>query len=200
MRIRSIVVVFILLGLVSDGFAQNGTRKATPAYGMDIGFSRAFVDPDIDLKLYGMTGEIRWFFRRKNLEMLSRGLIQIHDLTFSFTKVIKGDVDATALGLSYGRRYAFPNWFFGFGVAPFSYWLLSNRKTDPNSGYTLDTGPRLCVQFLAGRPFSIRDDLTLTLGMNYNFTIKKVYWHNPLKPHKHDDIFHYLTLNVGILK
>jgi hypothetical protein len=200
MRIRPGVVTFVLLGLFSDGFTQSRTGKVTPTYGVDIGFSRAFVDPDIGLKLYGMTGELRWFFGRKNLGRLSKGLIQTHDLTLAFTKVLSGDIDATALGLSYGRRYQFPNWFLGFGVAPFSYWLLSNRKTDPSSGYILDTGPRLYVQFVAGRKFSVRDGLALTLGMNYNFTIKKVYWHNPLRPHKHDDIFHYLTLNVGFLK
>jgi len=200
MRKGTVAAAIVFFGIVSDGFAQNRTDKAASTYGMDIGFSRAFVNPDVNLKLYGMTGEIRWLFGRKNLDFFSEGLIQVHELTFAVTKIFPGNIDPTALGLSYGRRYEFPNWFLGFGVAPFSYWLLSNRKTDSSSGYTLDTGLRLQVHFFAGHKVSILDDLALTLGMKYNFTIKKIYWHNPLKPHKHDDIFHYVTLNIGFIK
>jgi len=185
------------LGVVAS--VQGSSGRITPRYAFNVGFSRVSVDPDVDINLNGTTGEIRWFFGRKKLDRLSRGLSQVHELTFSATHVFTGKISTTAFGLSYGRRYEFPSCYLGFGIGPFTYWLSSNQKTDPLSGYTLDTGLRLHVLYLAGLKIPVKT-VVLTLGFQYDFTIRHLYLHNPLKPHKHEDIFHYWTFNIGFMK
>jgi len=196
---RLIITAVFILSTVSTSFAQNGTEKKKLTFEANIGYSRYFVDPDVDLKLTGITGDIRVHFGKKKLDLLSTGLSKVREITLTYSQVFQGSIDAYAFGLSYGRRYEFSRLYLGYGVGPFSYLLLSSNKTDPQSGFTLDTGFRLHVYYLVGFKFTVLKH-ALTLSIKYNFTVKNVYFHNPFAHHKHEDIFHYFTFSIGFIK
>ena len=195
-----LIIITLLLSFVSTILAQNATKKNGFLLGANLGYSRYFVDPDADLRLDGISGEINVFLGKKRLVLFSKDLQKFREITFTCSKVLHGNIDARAISLSYGSRYSFPRIFYGYGFGPFSYLLLSNNKRDVESGYTLDTGLRLHAYFLTGFNYSITKKLTLTLSAKYNFTVKKIYLHNPFARHKHEDIFHYFTISFGVLK
>lgn len=196
---KQFFVIIALLHCIFDSnvYAQDTLKTQKNNLDFSIGYSRYFVDPDAHLKLSGITGEVKKYFGGKNLDFLSKGLLYIKEITFAYSTILEGRINASALSVSYGRRYEFPRFYFGFGVGPFSYWLFSNKKKDPHSNYSLDTGLRLNVYYIAGINITIKKNLSLSCNINYNYTVKKVYWHNPFAPHKHKDLFHYLTLSIG---
>jgi hypothetical protein len=192
-----IAAVAVLTALFSDGVTQNDMGKKQSSLAANVGYSRYFVDPEVGLTLMGITGELSWNFGKKKGDIFFKDFLKAHDVTVTYSQVIRGAVDATGVGITYGRRYQFPNLYFGFGVGPGSYWLFSRNSADPRSGYRLDTGPRLYIYYLLGIRREISEHVALTFSIKYNFTVKRVYWHNPFTPHKHRDIFHYFTFIVG---
>jgi hypothetical protein len=191
------ISILILLSIVSSSLAKNDTHNNKSSFEFNLGYSRYYADPDVSLNLSGITGDVRWLLGKKDLVFLSKNLHKIREITFSFSKVFNGNIDASALGLSYGPRYEFQHLYLGFGFSPYSYLLFSNNKTDALSGFSLDTGFRLHVYYLVGFKYSAFGRI-MTMGIKYNFTIKDVYWHNPFAPHKHEDVFHYFTINIGV--
>ena len=196
---KILITLFILNNLRIICSAQAPMNGKTNSFAMNVGIGRSYVDPDVKIELYGMTGEISWLFRREDLAAVHKNLSQVNEITLSMTRILRGRIEASALGLSYGRRYEFPSCYLGFGVGPFSYYLSSNQRSDQSTGYTLDTGWRLHVATFAGFKIPAAERFDLTFGIQYDFTIKHLYWHNPLRPHKHEDIFHYWTFNLGLM-
>jgi hypothetical protein len=164
------------------------------------GFSRYILDPDAELSLYGLTAEARILFDREAHAVTSGGMSTFRVITLGSTKALGGEIDAWAIGVAYGPRFDFSRMYFGFGVGPFTYVLLSNNKTYEASGYSLDTGPRLHVYFDAGYKYRSGRGTILTACARLNFTVRHVSWHNPFAPHKHEDMFSYLTLQFGIIR
>lgn len=195
---RSIVTAMFILSFVCNSLAQHDTKEQRSTFEANIGYSRYFVDPDVDLKLSGVTGDIRWHFGKKKQDFLSKGLFKVREITLTYSQVFRGRIDVYAFSLSYGRRYEFRRMYLGFGAGPYSFWVLSNNRTDRQSGYTLETGLRFHVYYLLGIKYAISENLALACGIKYNFTVKNVYWHNPFVPHKHEDIFHYFTFGIGL--
>jgi hypothetical protein len=196
MKIASISIL-ILMSIGSISLAQNNTHDNKSSFEFNLGYSRYYVDPGVSLNLEGISGEIKWLFGKKPLEFHSKSLQKIREIALAYSKVIQGNIDASALGLTYGPRYEFKHLYLGFGVGPYSYLLLSNKKTDALSGFSLDTGFRLHVYYLVGFKYTVLKHI-VTMGIKYNFTVKDVYWHNPFTSHTHEDLFHYFTISVGV--
>lgn len=195
-----LMATFMLSAIVANVFAQEEPENRNRAFKFNIGISRYYVDPDIDLELAGISGEIGILFSRDKLDFISKNLLQFREITLEFTKVLKGNIDVFSFGLAYGSRYDFPRFYLGFGAAPFTYYLYSTKKTDPQTGYSVKTGFRLNVYYIFGIKCTITEKSVLAFQFKYNFTVYDVRWHNPFVPHKHEDIFHYFTVSVGVIR
>jgi hypothetical protein len=163
-----------------------------------IACSRYIVDPDAGLNLWGLTGEVRLQFDREIDSMLSRQVVLSREITLGCTKVLRGDIDALLVGLTYGPRFDFSRFHHGFGAGPFTSYMFSDRKTDVASGYTLKTGWRFEAYYYVGVKLPVTVEYTITMDLKYNFTVQRVKWHNPFVSHKHDDMFSSLSLHVGV--
>jgi hypothetical protein len=168
--------------------------------GASLGYSMYLVDPDIDLGLYGPTLEMKWVRLKEaayhvwGFESSEKGF------SFLYSRASNGRIDVNDVTLAYGRRYNFrsgrvhPYAGFDTGLS----WLFSGKKVDEQTGYTLDTGIRPCLNINTGAYLDVRSHLKLGLNLKYSFSVKRIRLHNPFARHKHEDIFHYLSLGFDV--
>jgi hypothetical protein len=181
----------------ADLFAGN-LVPASRSHEYSAACSRCFVNPDAELSLWGVTGELRFRFDREHHVMLSRELLLSREITLGCTKVIGGEIDAWLVGLTYGPRFDFSRFHQGFGAGPFTAYMFSGKKTDPATGYTLKTGWRFSAYYYVGFNVAAGATYTLTVDLKLNFTVQRVAWHNPFVAHTHDDMFSSLSLQLGV--
>ena len=197
MKIQLIIIKALIIFLITDTTAQDNTISGTSELKSAVGFSLFYVDPDIDLNLSGITAEMRWNYNKKKQYFLNNQPFGTSEITLGTSNVLNGKIKANSLYIAFGRRYEFPRIYYGYGFAPFTYWIFSDKKSDPDTGYTLDTGKRIYVYYLFGIKIPIKKSLLLTFDVKYNFTIKKLYLHNPFTRHKHEDVFQFFSFNFG---
>ncbi|MFC1726497.1 hypothetical protein ACFL4T_12820 [candidate division KSB1 bacterium] len=199
MKINHLILtaVFILL-LFENPAAQDNIPLKTPEIRSSIGYSLFYVDPDVNLNLSGLTAEMRWNYHKKKQYLLNNPLFSTREITLGTSNVLFGNINANAVYLTYGHRYEFPGIYYGYGLAPFTYWIFSDKKEDPVTGFILNTGNRFYIYYVFGFKIPIKKSLLLTFDVKYNYTIKNIYIHNPFTLHKHDDIFHYFSFNFGL--
>jgi hypothetical protein len=180
--------------------AATAPAGAPPALEFTLGYSPFFVDPHAGMRLSGLTGEARWDFGSDSLAIFSKGCLKRRELALSFATVLEGDIDASAIGLTYGRRYDFDHLYAGFGFAPFTYILIPRGAAQLEPGYTLDGGPRLAVYYLLGSRFFLTERFGLAIDVKFYFTVRNVYWHDPFAPHVHKDMFNSFVFGVGLIR
>lgn len=179
-------LVFLALTLLTQVASADGfTIK------IKLGIARVFVDPDVNLPLSGGLFEITG---EREGDSVSYG-IALH--CFS---VLRGEIDAKLFSLVFGAKYAIlrgeTSLHFSSYIGPS--WLLSGRKSESSTGYLLETGFRPMLRYGLEMERELGERLTISPSLQYHFTVKRVYLHNPFLPHKHEDIFHYLSLNIGL--
>lgn len=200
-RISIICALFLFLGY--DSFAADDQEGKYQKHGflyVNLGYSRYFVDPDVQLDLSGLTLDMKWGRVRKaaypvwGLESSEKGI------SFIYSRASSGRIDANDFSLTYSKSYNFregklhPYMGFDAGLS----WLASDKKVDELSGYTLDTGIRPCLNINTGVYYDIKRQLKLGLNLKYSFSVKRIYIHNPFARHKHEDIFHYFSLGLDV--
>ena len=158
---------------------------------VEFGLAKYFVDPDVNLPLSGANIEISGAYKQNDIS---------YGIRFQYSKVLRGDIEVDVVSITTGTRYSIPmdrySPYFSFDIGPC--WLFSQNKKDAKTGYVLDTGLRPVIRYGAGIAYNLNQYLILEPNIEYNFTVKRVYFHNPFLPHKHEDIFHYFSLNLGL--
>lgn len=179
----------MLITWTADTFADAFEAKL--ALTVELGLAKYFVDPDVNLPLSGASIEISGAYKRNEIS---------YGIGFQYSKVLRGEIDVDVISITAGTRYSIPmdgySPYFSFDIGPC--WLLSRNKEDAKTGYILDTGIRPVIRYGAGIAYNLNRYLILEPNIKYNFTVKRVYFHNPFLPHKHEDIFHYFSLNLGL--
>lgn len=191
---------FFSLAAPASGAAATAVNARASSLEFILGYSPFFVDPHAEMRLSGATAEIRWNFGGEPRSLFSRGFRKRHELTLSAAAVLDGDIRASALGLTYGKRYDFDHLYTGFGFAPFTYVLFPRGAAELEPGYTLDGGPRLAVYYLVGSRFFVTQRFGLAIDVKYYFTVRNVYWHNPFEPHAHRDMFNSFVFGLGMIR
>jgi len=198
-----VAISILLLFFDRDSFATLTPKREVQKHGFlgaSLGYSRYFVDPDVDLNLSGLTLEMKWVRLRKATYPIWGFESSEKGFNFLYSKVLNGRIDVNDISLTYGRRYNFrkgrlcPYIGFDTGLS----WLFSGRRVDEQSGYVLKTGIRPTLNINTGVYYDIKRYLTLGLNLKYSFSVKEVRLHNPFARHKHEDIFHYFTLGVDV--
>ncbi|MBM3237936.1 hypothetical protein FJZ31_16730 [Candidatus Poribacteria bacterium] len=187
--IVSVLAISISLTWATDTFADAFEAKL--ALTGEPGISKYFVAPDVNLPLSGANIEINGAYKRNDIS---------YGISFQYSRVLRGAIDVDVVSITAGTRYSIPmnkySPYFSFDIGPC--WLFSRNKKDVKTGYVLDTGIRPVIRYGAGIAYNLNQYLTLEPNIKYNFTVKRVYFHNPFLPHKHEDIFHYFSFNLGL--
>jgi len=187
--IVSVLAISMPLTWSANTFADAFEAKL--AFAGEFGFAKYFVDPDVNLTFSGAGIGISGIYKRNEIS---------YGIGFQYSKVLRGEIDVDVVSITAGTRYSIPmdrcSPYFSFDIGPG--WLFSQNKKDAKIGYVLDTGIRPVIRYGAGIAYNLNRYLTLEPNIKYNFTVKRVYFHNPFLPHKHEDIFHYFSLNLGL--
>jgi len=187
--IVSVLAISMPLTWTTDIFADAFEAKL--ALIGEPGIAKYFVDPDVNLPLNGACIGISGIYKRNDIS---------YGISFQYSRVLRGAIDVDIVSITVGTRYTIPmersSPYFSFDIGPS--WLLSKNPKDAKTGYVLDTGLRPVIRYGAGIAYNLNRYLTLEPNIKYNFTVKRVYFHNPFLPHKHEDIFHYFSLNLGL--
>jgi len=184
----SVLAISMPLTWTADIFADAfGAKLALTG---EFGLAKYFVDPDVNLPLSGASIEISGAYKWDNIS---------YEISFLYSKALRGDINVDVVSITAGTRYTIPmdrfSPYFSFDIGPC--WLFSKNK-GVKTGYVLDTGIRPIIRYGAGIEYNLNRHFTLEPSVKYNFTVKRVYFHNPFLPHKHEDIFHYFSLNLGL--
>ena len=203
MKRYMVAISILLLFFANESLATPAPKREVQKHGFlgaSLGYSRYFVDPDVDLNLSGLTMEMKWVRLRKATYPIWGFESSEKGFNLLYSKVLNGRIDVNDISLTYGRRYNFrqgrlhPYIGFNTGLS----WLFSNRKVDEQSGYVLKTGIRPCLNINTGAYYDIKRYLKFGLNLKYSFSVKKVRLHNPFARHKHEDIFHYFSLGFDV--
>ena len=191
MRKTLIVLTLAVLSPICSISAFTDTFETKLVFTSEFGLAKYFVDPDVNLPISGASIEIGGAYSRSDIS---------YGLGFQYSKVLRGDLDVEVISITAGTRYTIPKDrflpYFSFDMGPC--WLLSDDPKDDKTGYILDTGLRPLIRYGAGIDCDLNGYITLASSIKYNFTVKRVYFHNPFLPHKHKDVFHYFSLNLGL--
>lgn len=101
-------ISILILFFTCESLATSIPKREIQKHGFlsaSLGFSRYFVDPDVDLDLSGLTWEMKWVRQRKATYPIWGFESSEKGFNFLYSKVLNGKIDVNDISLTYGRRF-----------------------------------------------------------------------------------------------